>query len=144
MVSFRRIRGGSLLVAVLLCARAASAQYQVQSWTTENGLPHNIVESLQQTRDGYLWMATVDGLVRFDGVRFTGVERGNAPAIRRNRFTSLHEPSNGALWAGTEGDGVTRYERGAFTTYTTRDGLIDDGVGGVTGDAAGNIWVLSG
>src|SRR5262245_25715505 len=144
MVSTRTIRAGSFLLAVLLCARAAAAQYQVQSWTTENGLPHNIVVSLQQTRDGYIWMATVDGLVRFDGVRFTVFDRSNSPAIRSNRFTSLYEAPNGAIWAGTEGGGVTRYERGAFTTYTTRDGLIDDGVGGVTGDAAGNIWVLSG
>src|SRR5262252_6776811 len=103
MVFTRAIRAGSLLLAVLLCARDAVAQYQVQSWTTENGLPHNIVMSLQQTRDGYIWMATFDGLVRFDGVRFTVFDRSNSPGIRSNRFTSIYEAPDGAIWAGTDG-----------------------------------------
>jgi signal transduction histidine kinase/ligand-binding sensor domain-containing protein len=144
MVFIRAITGGALLVAVLFCPRAASAQFTVQSWTTENGLPHNIVVSLLQTRDGYIWMSTSDGLVRFDGVRFTVFDRSTSPGIRSNRFSSLYEASDGAIWAGTEGGGVTRYDRGAFTTFTTRDGLTSDGINGVTGDAVGNIWVLSG
>ena len=120
----------------MLCARVSGAQYQVQSWTTDNGLPHNIVGSIQQTRDGYIWMATFDGLVRFDGVRFTVFDRNNSPGIRNNRFTSLYEAADGAIWAGTEGSGVTRYAQGVFTTYTTEDGLTKDIVRAVSGDAA--------
>jgi signal transduction histidine kinase/ligand-binding sensor domain-containing protein len=133
-----------VLIAMMFCARVAAAQYYVESWTTENGLPHNIVMAVQQTRDGYIWMATADGLVRFDGVRFTVFNRTNSPSLVNNRFTSLYEAADGAIWAGTEGSGVTRYAQGAFTTYTVRDGLTDDHVPGVTGDAAGNVWVLSG
>jgi ligand-binding sensor domain-containing protein len=118
-VSIRTIRIGSLLLAVLLCARVAAAQYHVESWTTDNGLPHNIVGSLHQTRDGYIWMTTFDGLVRFDGVRFTVFDRSNSPGIRNNRFTCLYEAADGAIWAGTEGSGVTRYYRGAFASCTT-------------------------
>jgi signal transduction histidine kinase/ligand-binding sensor domain-containing protein len=128
----------------MLCARVAAAQYYVESWTTENGLPHNIVGDIQQARDGYIWMTTSDGLVRFDGVRFTVFNRGNSSGLRNNRFTSLYEAADGAIWAGTEGSGVTRYTHGVFTTYTTRDGLTNDHVRAVTGDAAGNVWVLSG
>jgi signal transduction histidine kinase/ligand-binding sensor domain-containing protein len=135
---------GSLLVVLLLFARVAAAQYHVDSWTTEQGLPQNVVGSIQQTRDGYIWMATLDGLVRFDGVRFTVFDRNSSPGIRSNRFLILYEAAGGALWAGTEDSGVTRYHQGAFTTYTTRDGLPNDQVTGVTGDAAGRVWVLSG
>ena len=142
-VSIRTLSIGSLL-AVMLCARVSAAQDHVQSWTTDNGLPHNIIGSFQQTRDGYVWMATFDGLVRFDGVRFTVFDRNNSPGIRNNRFTSLYEAPDGAMWAGTEGSGVTRYARGVFVTYTTQDGLTNDHVMGVTGDGAGNVWVLSG
>jgi signal transduction histidine kinase/ligand-binding sensor domain-containing protein len=146
-VSFRTTRLallGSILAALMLCARVAAAQYHVESWTTENGLSHNIVRALQQTRDGYIWMATSDGLVRFDGVRFTVFNRVNSPGLRNNRFTSLYEAADGAIWAGTEGSGVTRYAQGVFTTYSTRDGLPSDHVSAVTGDAAGNVWVISG
>ena len=65
-------------------------------------------------------MATSDGLVRFDGVRFTVFNRGNSPGLRNNRFTSLYEAADGAIWAGTEGSGVTRYAQGVFTTFTAR------------------------
>ena len=94
-------RVGCLLAAALLCARLTAAQYQVEAWTTDQGLPHNIVVSLRQSRDGYIWMATFDGLVRFDGVRFTVFDRSNSPGIRNNRFTFLYEAADGALWAGT-------------------------------------------
>ena len=50
-------------------------QYQIETWTTDNGLPQNTVYSILQTPDGYLWMTTLDGLVRFDGVRFTVFDR---------------------------------------------------------------------
>ncbi|MBA4121932.1 MAG: hypothetical protein H0X72_05660 [Acidobacteria bacterium] len=49
----------------------AQAQYRFDSWTADNGLPQNSVYSIQQTPDGYLWLTTLDGLVRFDGVKFT-------------------------------------------------------------------------
>ncbi len=64
----------------------AVAQYQVDSWTTDNGLPQNIVMDVCQTPDGYLWLATMDGLVRFDGVRFTVFNRSNTPGILGNRY----------------------------------------------------------
>jgi len=62
-----------LLLAVCVFFTAlttARAQYQIESWTTDKGLPQNTVHSVVQTADGYLWLATLDGLVRFDGVKF--------------------------------------------------------------------------
>jgi signal transduction histidine kinase/ligand-binding sensor domain-containing protein len=135
---------GLALAALILYARIASAQYQIESWTTDNGLPQNVVTAIIQARDGYIWLATLDGLVRFDGVRFTVFNRNNAPGIRSNRFTTLYGAADGAIWAGTDGTEVTRYANGAFTTYTTQDGLSNRSVNGLTGDATGNIWVLSG
>ena len=56
-------------------AANAAAQHRFDSWTTENGLPQNSVNDILQTRDGYLWLATFGGLVRFDGVRFVIFDR---------------------------------------------------------------------
>src|SRR5215469_9580594 len=98
---------------------AAVAQYHVDSWTTDNSLPQNIIRDVCQTPDGYLWLATLDGLVRFDGVRFTTFNRSNTPGILGNRYTSLYCTRSEEFWAGTETSGVTRYRQGRFTTYTT-------------------------
>jgi ligand-binding sensor domain-containing protein len=55
----------------------------------ENGLPQSIVKGMAQTPDGYLWIATLDGLARFDGVRFNVLNKNNTPGIASNRFTSM-------------------------------------------------------
>ena len=95
-------------------------------------------------RDGYLWLTTLDGLVRFDGLRFTLFDRANTEGIGSNRFTPLLEAPDGAFWLGTENGGITRYFQGRFTTYTTRDGLTSNAVSGITADEGGRIWALSG
>ena len=130
--------------AVLCLAFPASAQYQFDVWIADNGLPQNSIRGIHQTPDGYLWLATLDGLVRFDGVRFTVFNKSNSPGIDSNRFDSLYEARNGDLWLRTENSGVTRYHQGKFTTYTTQHGLPHNLVRGVAGDEAGNLWVLSG
>ena len=74
------------LLAIGLLAPQARAQYQFDRWTTDNGLPDNSISSVLQTRDGYLWLTTFDGLVRFDGVRFTIFNAANTPALKSNQF----------------------------------------------------------
>ena len=61
---------GSLLLCLIVTAPVA-AQYRFDHWTAETGLPQNIITAITQTPEGYLWVATLDGLTRFDGVRFT-------------------------------------------------------------------------
>ena len=132
------------LLAVLCPASGAQAQYRFDSWTADNGLPQNSIHAIHQARDGYLWLATSDGLVRFDGVRFTVFNKSNSPGIGSNRLTCLYEDRQGDLWIGTENGGVTRRRGGVFTTYTTDHGLPHNAILGVTGAEAGNLWVLSG
>ncbi len=135
----------SLRQCVLLCllAGAASAQYRFDHWTAETGLPQNIVTGIHQTPEGYLWVTTLDGLARFDGVRFAVFNKSNTPGISSNRFTCLYQDARGELWAGTEVGVVTRYHQGQFTAYATEHGLPKSFVFGLTGDAQGRVWVLS-
>src|SRR5271169_1690397 len=60
----------------------ALTQLRLSVWTSESGLPQATVNTIVQTTDGYLWMGTEEGLVRFDGVRFVVSDRQNAPALR--------------------------------------------------------------
>src|SRR5436190_9828689 len=108
---------------LLIFPSVVRGQYEFDVWNTDNGLPQNSVLAILQTRDGYLWLTTSDGLVRFDGVRFTVFERGATTGFDSNRLTALFEDREGTLWIGTEDRGVIRYRNGGFTSYTTEDGL---------------------
>src|ERR1044071_10476015 len=127
------IRLSALLLSLIwLSTTTATAQYRFDSWTTDNGLPQNSVRSIIQTRDGYLWLTTFDGLVRFDGVHFTVFDKSNTKGLSTNRFTSLYEDSDGALWAGTGDGSLTLYRGGVFTSYTADDLPPPGGGGGVS------------
>ena len=128
------------LLAILCHAVPARAQYQIDSWTTDQGLPQNSVQAILQTRDGYLWLTTFDGLVRFDGVRFTVFNRANTTGIKSNRFTALYEDRDGILWIGSEHSIVTRYDGVGFESFTIEgegSGLIQ----GIAGDESGRMWI---
>ncbi len=96
-----------------LRAQAAAPPYRVQQLSTNNGLPQNTVSGIAQTPDGFLWVATFDGLARFDGVAFTTFDRGTTPAMRRTQFLSLTVDGAGVLWAGTDA-GILRLKDGVF------------------------------
>ena len=104
----------------LLVGGSAHAQYRFDVWTTDNGLPQNGVRAIAQTPDGYLWFTTFDGLVRFDGVRFTTFSTGNTKGIINDRFSDLYGAKDGTLYATTTENGVlTVYRAGVFTSYTS-------------------------
>jgi ligand-binding sensor domain-containing protein len=86
---------------------------------------------------------TSDGLVRYDGVRFTIFNKANAKGIKSNRFTALFESRDGSLWIGTEEAGVVRYKDGSFTTLTTEDGVPDRWVWTIYGDKEGDPLLLT-
>ncbi len=132
------------LLALCLGAQSARAQYRFDHWTADNGLPQNSVRDIVQTRDGYLWLATLDGLVRFDGVRFTVFNKSNSPGIISNRFLQLYEDGQGDLWASTENSGLTRLQQGRFTTYTTAHGLSDNAISSLGGDGQGHLLMFFG
>lgn len=91
-------------------------QYSHRIWTADNGLPQSSVQAILQTRDGYLWIGTQEGLARFDGVRFTVYDRSTTGLLRSDYINVLFEDREGAVWIGTNGGGLTRMLNGRFTT----------------------------
>ena len=134
---------------MLLCAIVAvngqisASRYRFDSYTTDNGLPQNGVRGIVQTPDGYLWFTTFDGLVRFDGVKFTVFDKNNTPGILSNRFFSLYKDSEGRLIAGTEDGGLTVYNNGTFRTFTTDDGLPSNTITGFHVDENGEFYIVT-
>jgi ligand-binding sensor domain-containing protein len=113
----------STVFLLFLLFTSISAQYRIDQWTADDGLPQNSVYGIVQTRDGYLWLATVDGLARFDGVRFEVFNKSNSPGIVNNRFVSLFETASGDLWAGIEESGAGRFRGGRFEHFGTETGV---------------------
>lgn len=149
-VRARQLRKSLYLAAGLFlslsCFLNVVAQSQFDVWNTDQGLPQNTVVDILQTRDGYLWLSTPDGLVRFDGAQFTVFNSGNSPGLKSNRITALFEDRDGVLWLGTEDSGLARYKDGTFTTYTVADGLPSDLVPQIQNDPdpQGNLLVYTG
>ncbi len=130
---FRRaLRCAALFFVLLFCHFTASqvyAQYRLDHFTPNNGLPQSTVSAITQSRDGYLWFATYDGLVRYDGLRFSIFNKGSVGDISSNQFLTLCEDGRGTLWAGTVDGGLVRYRDGVFTSLTTKQGLPNNFVG---------------
>src|SRR5437773_4726722 len=129
--------------AMWIMTHAALAEYRFDVWTADSGLPQNSISSILQSHDGYLWLSTSDGLVRFDGVRFTVFDKVNSPGLRSNRLRPLYEDGDGDLWIGLEEGGLARYHQGRFTPFTSQHGLPASLVQSISGDKQGNLWVLS-
>ena len=129
-------------LASLLCAiHPAQAQYGFENWTVDNGLPENEIRGITQTPDGYLWIATLNGLARFDGVRMTVFTR-KTPGLTSNQFGTILQGRGGDLWIDTVVNGLVRYHDGAFRAYGKQQGIPGD-INGLTDDDSGNFWALS-
>ena len=98
------------------------ASYGRQAWGMENGLPQNTVQALAQTKDGFIWLGTEVGLVRFDGTSFQVFDKNTMPALPGNDVRCLLAGNDGALWIGTS-EGLARWMDGAVRFFTTKDGL---------------------
>jgi len=110
-----------LLQVTLADAKPASGHihYNVKSWPAgdqleDDKLPEGTVISMTQTHDGYLWLGTLGGLVRFDGVRFTIFNQIKTPGLNDDQIVHLFEDSTGALWVGTKNEGVVVIQNGVL------------------------------
>ena len=114
-------RGLRQVIGVLICVfylcslRAEGDGYLMDAWDTEKGLPDNYVTSMVQTPDGYLWIGTYNGLVRFDGFRFVTYKPANTPQLGHERIVKLFLDAQGGLWINTYDGSLTSFNHGVFT-----------------------------
>jgi ligand-binding sensor domain-containing protein/signal transduction histidine kinase len=113
--------------------------FTFRSWQREQGLPENYVRALAQTRDGYMWVGTDEGVSRFDGVNFFSL--GPQEGFQGGPVRTLYGDSRGALWIGSVGGGLSCWQGGKLLKFTVRDGLPSDSVTALAEDSNGRIWV---
>ena len=110
------------------------------AWTAKEGGPTDI-QSLVQTSDGYLWISSASGLIRFDGVRFEPIERIHGQPLQSSFIYSLWAPSSGGLWVGYTFGGASFIVNGKVTNYGEREGLPAGSVINFAQDKSGTLWV---
>ncbi len=116
----------------------------VDVWGIEDGLPQSSIISIAQAYDGYLWLGTLNGLVRFDGLKFTVFDESNTPGLSSSRIVHLFEDSRSNLWVCTERAGVSLIEkRGSIRSFDIGQGSVG-GRFSTGEDANGTVWILTG
>ena len=115
-------------------------QYVHDNWQREHGLPQNTVRSIIQTQDGYIWMGTIEGFVRFDGVKFKVFDRSTIETMKSNFIWNLTEDSKGNIWIGTRND-LLKYNNNKVERFSTNEGLPFEEVRIVYEDKKGKHWI---
>ncbi|HMD98431.1 MAG TPA: two-component regulator propeller domain-containing protein [Terriglobia bacterium] len=126
--------------AVALNPSLDISQYAHTVWTLRDGFFPGYIEAMAQTRDGYLWLGTESGLVRFDGVRFVPWKSPAGERLPGSFITGLLAARDGSLWIGTRG-GLARWKDGKLTDYPE---LAGHRVDALVEDRAGTVWSSAG
>ena len=147
--ALRSFASGSFLLAILLCALVPDVSSQslprFKTWNTENGLPQNSIQAIAQTPDGYLWIATRDGLARFDGIRFKIFQKSNTPELPTNRLWDLFADDYGRLWIFPEASPqLVVYENGSFRAFTKGVDYEFEGVADIWSQDGGTVFTSGG
>jgi ligand-binding sensor domain-containing protein/signal transduction histidine kinase len=122
---------------------AAASPFIITVWDTDAGLPQNSVTSILQTRDGYLWLGTLNGLVRFDGMRFAVFDESNTPGLNSSRIVKLFQDSHGRIWVGTESAGIVIIDDGQVSSLPIGLGALEKRLASICEDGAGEVWLCT-
>jgi len=145
----RRSAALALLSAALSAAPAdaldpqrSTTQYALRAWTKRDGLPGAWVSAVLPSRTGYLWVATPEGLVRFDGFHFAVFNRGNTPGLPSDGIRALHESRDGRLWVATS-RGLAVGDAGGRGSFERVTALRDLPIGSMDGAGDGVVWATT-
>lgn len=147
---FSRLRAALVLVLLALSQESYAldpartlTQYVHRTWQVQQGLPQAWIYSIVQTHDGYLWLGTQTGLVKFDGVRFTTVDEMDGVPSANMWVTHLVEDDRHALWIGTTQAGLIRLQDGIATRYSQREGLPPGPIQCLFKDRQDHVWACT-
>tara|TARA_R110001583_G_scaffold2068_2_gene15221 strand:- start:1216 stop:4179 length:2964 start_codon:yes stop_codon:yes gene_type:complete len=113
------------------------AEYFTQTWDTRDGLPHNGINALAQTSDGYIWIATWEGLARFNGRKFKLFTRGSKAGLPDSSIKSLTATPNGELLVAGARGGVSIRKNREWTPQFNASTMVNNAIF----DSKKNLWL---
>ncbi len=129
------MKRSSLIILFLFCFSLSGLskdvslnQFMLDRWDNSNGLPQNSVTTMVQTRDGFIWMGTEEGFVKFDGIKFRLYDDSSLPLENHSTKFIFEDIKSPNIWVGTDGGGLLNlnYETEEFKIFDTRSGLPDN------------------
>ena len=126
--------------AQALDPRRDPEQYVQRRWHIDDGLPMGSLNEVVQTTDGYLWMSTEEGLVRFDGVQFELYDSYTTNDAVADNVNVVVPDDKGGLWVG-HGRGLSHYAAHRWTRYGKEEGLLHDHVKAILVESSERLWV---
>jgi ligand-binding sensor domain-containing protein/signal transduction histidine kinase len=146
------LRPAALLVLCLFSGGRAFAldptrelqQYNCQSWTRQSGLPVNGVQAITQSQDGFLWLGTAVGLLRFDGFDFKVIDLAGVPGTRSSIVTSLANANDGGLWVGLQSGSFGYFDRRSLSIRgQAKQSGLNQTVGSLMESKDGTLWLAT-
>ncbi len=129
-----------LAAGSVLGLAAPPVEFMTRSWRNEEGLPHSVINSIVQTRDGYLWIGTYVGLLRFDGKRFVHFASSNSPEKSPWLICKLFEDRSGVLWIALEDGGLLAWKDGVAREHLKGDPASKSAIIAMAQDQHETIW----
>jgi hypothetical protein len=123
---------------------AQPSRYYSRTWQTDDGLPRNTISAIAQTPDGYLWLGTPFGIIRYDGTTFTPMEDQLGGGNPRLRTRALVLDQQGRLWMGTATAGILRWDGEEAKVIGKREIMSVAAVTDICEDFSGKVWVTGG
>jgi diguanylate cyclase (GGDEF)-like protein len=130
---------GVILICTLNFAHAGTplTDYFKDTWSTQEGLPHNSINAIAQTSDGYLWFATWEGVARYNGRDFRFFERSTKTGILDSGTRTLISDDNNGLWIAGARGGITYHQDNQWQPQLTAQGMVNH----LLKDSSGDTWV---
>ena len=115
--------------------------YVYQSWSAFGNLSGTTANDIYQTEDGFINIGTYEGLVRFDGVEFTAINRSLDHDYEFVSVRTILQDSRGDIWLGSNDEGLQKVSKSGNKLYTIEDGLPNNSIRALEEDLNGNIWI---
>lgn len=140
---------GTVVLLISINSYPVFSQIHFKQYGIENGLPHPWVRDMAQDNEGFMWLATADGLVKFDGKNFNTFKpiSGDSTSLQSNSVWTVEIDANNTVWVGLSGGGLARYNRQLdnFKTYLhdpkNEKSIPNDQIYKLLIDKTGSIWI---
>ena len=131
------------LLSFFLCFATSDffENYVYQYWNSFGDLSGTTATDIFQTSDGYINIGTYEGLVKFDGVQFTTINKSSDSEVAFISVRVIYQDSRGDLWIGTNDEGLHKISSKGNKVYTTNNGLPNNSIRALVEDKKGNLWI---
>jgi signal transduction histidine kinase/ligand-binding sensor domain-containing protein len=144
---------GLIIIGLLLTAQGQELSpsnqprlatgFALKTWRADTGLPQNTATAVLQTRRGYIWVGTYNGIAQFDGLQFRVFNSSNTKGLANSRVTSLLEDARGRIWIGHDTGEVSQHDADGFEVISVPGTWGEAPIKDFTEDERGDMWALN-